>query len=312
MDTRDPLKTGFGAAAAAVVIGSRVVEAQQAGQTVAGNALHANPGVGNDTNVGDPRAPLQTLAKAARRVNASTGTGGVTIVLSEGIHVAEERGMASIWVRPLESATARKLERTESATFPFWSPDSQFIAILQAGKLRRIPVNGGAPLTLADAPAGEGGAWNREGVVVFAPTDNGPLHRVDAAGGASEPVTQLDNGEFKHGGPGFCPTGNGFSIFVRANTVEKTGLYVQQPGSRDRTLVRPTQGRGAVVASGATGALLFMRENALLAQRMNLDDLRLEGEPVSVAQAGRMGGNNGRSAFWASDTGHLVYAPHRA
>ncbi|MGE3844570.1 MAG: hypothetical protein AB7I50_23645 [Vicinamibacterales bacterium] len=115
----------------------------------------------------------------------------MTIVLSEGIHVAEERGTASIWVRP------------HASTY---------------------------------------------------------------------------SGHWSTGGLGFDRTGNGFSIVVRANTVEKTGLYVQQLGSRDRALVRPTQGRGAVVASGATGVLLFMRENALLAQRMNLDDLRLEGE----------------------------------
>ena len=60
----------------------------------------------------------------------------------------------------------------------------------------------------------------------------------------------------------------------------------------------PTLGRGAMVSSGTGGLLLFMRENTVLAQRLDLDELRLEGEPVSVAQDVRTGGVNGRNSFF--------------
>ena len=111
--------------------------------------------------------------------------------------VADEDGVSSIWVRPLGALAAQRLDGTESAAFPFWSSDSQSLAFFQAGRLRRIPAAGGSPLAIADAPAGEGGTWNRDGVIVFAPAGAGPLHRVAASGGGSEPVTQLEDGEFR-------------------------------------------------------------------------------------------------------------------
>jgi hypothetical protein len=41
---------------------------------------------GVDTNVGTKDTPLRMLAEAARRVNESTGSGPMTIVLAEGIY----------------------------------------------------------------------------------------------------------------------------------------------------------------------------------------------------------------------------------
>src|SRR5205085_2414553 len=36
-------------------------------------------------------------------------------------------GKVLLWIRPLDSATAQPLAGTERATFPFWSPDSNFV-----------------------------------------------------------------------------------------------------------------------------------------------------------------------------------------
>ena len=58
-------------------------------------------------------------------------------------------------------------------SYPFWAPDSRAIGFFADGKLKRIDLAGGTPQVLADAPAGRGGTWNRDGVVVFAPSPNG-------------------------------------------------------------------------------------------------------------------------------------------
>src|SRR5581483_11406777 len=217
--------------------------------------------------------------------------------------IADESGKGrSLWVRALGSPTAQKLDRTDGAGFPFWSPDSQNIAFFADSKLKRIPVSGGSLLTICDAANPDGGTWNRDGVIIFAPEPNGPLHRVLAAGGVSAPVTTLDKAqqETAQRFPQFLPDGQRFLYWARG---AKTGIYVQSLESNQRTFVAATPGR-AVFASGF---LLFLRDNTLLAQRLNLKSLRPEDEPVSVAEDIRSGGANGRNAFSVSENGVLAY-----
>jgi len=218
--------------------------------------------------------------------------------------IADEAGKGrDLWVRPLGSLTAQKLDRTDGARFPFWSPDSQTIGFFADGKMKRIPVSGGSPLTICDAPNGEGGTWNRDGVIVFSPDATGPLHRVLAAGGVSSPVTSVDKAqESAHNWPQFLPDGQRFIYLARGGG--KTGIYVQSLGSRERTFLMATQGRAAFAQPGL---LLFLRDNTLLAQKLDLKNLRLTGEPVSIAEDVRIGGNNGRNSFSVSENGVLAY-----
>ena len=79
-------------------------------------------------------------------------------------------GKSQLWVRSLDTLTAQALAGTEGAFQPFWSPDSRFIGFFAGGKLKKIEVSGGPPITLCDAPDPRGGTWNRDGVIVFGPT----------------------------------------------------------------------------------------------------------------------------------------------
>ena len=91
--------------------------------------------------------------------------------------------------------SAQSLAGTEDATYPFWSPDSRSIGFFADRKLKKIEAAGGPALTLCDAPNGRGGAWNRDGVIVFAPNTGGALQRVSASGGQASAVTKLDEAE---------------------------------------------------------------------------------------------------------------------
>lgn len=92
MNRRQALRTGLSVAAAAVALRSELSAGQGAVTTaaIAGDTLYVSPAAGSDTNAGGHEAPLRTLAEAARRVNASTGSGPVTVVLAEGIHAIGE------------------------------------------------------------------------------------------------------------------------------------------------------------------------------------------------------------------------------
>jgi eukaryotic-like serine/threonine-protein kinase len=212
-------------------------------------------------------------------------------------------GRLSLWVRPLDSLSAQRLDKTDGASpYPFWSPDSKSIAFFADGKLKRIAVSGGSLQVICDAPQGEGGTWSTEGVIVFAPNSAGPLHRVLAAGGISTPVTAVEEsrGE-RHAWPQFLPDGRHFLYLSRG---QKSGIYVQTLGSNDRKLVLETLVRAAFVPPGR---LLFIREGTLMAQDLDPGSVQLKGEPAPVAEEVNANEDIGRAAFSVSGNGVLVY-----
>ena len=116
----------------------------------------------------------------------------------------DDAGVRSLWLRPLDSTVYHHLDRTEGASLAFWSPDSQFIAFFADGKIKKIPVTGGSPLTICEAGVGdgEGGTWSPNGVILFpAPRKDatafpkGALNRVPASGGTLQRATALNTGE---------------------------------------------------------------------------------------------------------------------
>ncbi len=86
------------------------------------------------------------------------------------------------WTRPRRG----RLPSTENAQYPFWSPDSRRIGFFSNGKLRVIEAVGGPPLALCDTGDGKGGSWGSNGVIVFSPSYNTPIHQVAEAGGESD------------------------------------------------------------------------------------------------------------------------------
>ena len=53
--------------------------------------------------------------------------------------------------RAPDSLSARLLDGTDFATYPFWSPDSRSVGFFADGKLRRIEIDGGPAQTPASA-----------------------------------------------------------------------------------------------------------------------------------------------------------------
>ena len=100
-------------------------------------------------------------------------------------------GKDTLWVRALSASGAQQLNGTESAAFPFWSPDSRHIGFFAEGKLKTVDIAGGGIETLCDAPIGFGGTLNHSGTIVFAPFYTGPLYRLSRSGGVPTPVTRL-------------------------------------------------------------------------------------------------------------------------
>ena len=226
--------------------------------------------------------------------------------------VTGSSGTTKLWVRPLNSLSARELPGTETATFPFWSPDSRSLGFFAAGKLKRVEVAGGLPTEICDVGSGRGGTWNEEGVVLFNSVNNGPLLRVPATGGTPVPLTTVDTaqGENSHRWPQFLPGGRRFIYFVRTASLENHWVYLgslDRPQEKIRLLGSPTNAVYALGRDKPFGHLLWVRDGTLLAQPFDLEKGQITGEPLTLAEGVGFGEASRLGAVSAANDGTLVY-----
>src|SRR5437773_6414514 len=182
------------------------------------------------------------------------------------------------------SSSAQPLAGTEGGIEPFWSPDNQTVGFFADSKLKRIEASGGGLQILADGPLARGGTWNRDGVILYAPSATGGIYRVAATGGTVQPVTTLDSvkHEDSHRWPCFLADGRHYVFLARSASIA-TGaaqVYGGSLDSKDRVLVVESGGRPAY----ASGRLLFVRGSNLMAQSFDEGSLRLSGDPTPIAE----------------------------
>ena len=237
-------------------------------------------------------------------------------VSPDGRHLAftaATGGKVQLWLRALEATEAKALAGTEGATYPFWSPDSRWIGFFADGKLKKVEVSGGLAQTLCDVGVGTGAAWSRDGVILFSALGGGGVARVSATGGEVTSVIRPDlkRQESDYSEPFFLPDGRHFLFSKFSGQKEVRGVYL---GSLDGTMNQRVLGDDSNAMYSAVGGgayLIFGREEALMAQPFDVRQLRLTGEPFSIAgQVGKVLGNSissRRRNFSVSDNGVLVF-----
>ena len=207
-----------------------------------------------------------------------------------------------LFIRRLDSNQLTRMEGTDDGSSPFWSPDSQHVAFFANSKLKRLPVVGGSATVLCDAPAGRGGSWGRDGVIIFG-INMQALFQIRDSSTEAKPLTQLDKaaGENSHRSPVFLPDGNRFLYFSRTDDLEKRGIYLEsldhkQP--RRRILIADGQFALGRDPESKTYYLLSQQGDKIAAQNFDLDRGELTGTSrILLDRAGTIS---------VSDTGVLV------
>ena len=225
-------------------------------------------------------------------------------------------GHTMMWVRPLDSLSARPLAGTEGAFFfPFWSPDGSSIGFWAEGKLKRVEASGGSPRTLCDVPATAfgGATWSRDGIIVIGSNSDG-LFRVPQAGGVPTRLTTVDSshGELGHTLPWFLPDGRHFLFIVRSAKPADNGIHLGTvDGIQRKQLIASAQtcAFAAPPSGSENGHLLFLRGGTLMAQALDTRRFELIGEPFPVAeQVGPRGGLAVSTGLYSvSASGVLAY-----
>ena len=246
--------------------------------------------------------------------DAFTGSAPSFAIAPDGRHVAVvafSQGLSMLWVRSITRPPWRRLEGTEGASSPFWSPDSQSIGFFASAKLppgdawlKTVRVSGGLPVELCGVPHGErSAAWNRGGVIIFG--GSGGLQKIPSAGGNPSPVTKLQKGENAHRWPWFLPDAEHFIYLAHGPAVSE--LRVGSLVSTDTWSLGPFESN----AMYARGHLLFVRGGKFMAQSFDTATRKLAGDPVVLADQTAVLDAGQRGLFSVSEAGVLAYSSWR-
>ena len=108
--------------------------------------------------------------------------------------VGQKDNRSQLYLRFLSSLEVKPLAGTEGASGPFFSPDSEWIGFFSTGKLRKVRLRGGSPITICEIQSDRGATWGPGDMIVLNSSGGFGmgLLRVPASGGTPEPLTQPD------------------------------------------------------------------------------------------------------------------------
>jgi serine/threonine protein kinase len=204
-------------------------------------------------------------------------------------------GKDVLWVRSFDSLPARSLAGTEGALFPFWSPDSRWIGFFtNRSTLQKIDITGGPPISVASALAGDGGTWNRDGVILFAAGATRLLYQVSAAGGEVVPLTRGEKSvTVGRLSPHFLPDGKHY-LYEGSQAGAGRAVYVSSVGSDTSKLLV----RDGTSPAYQHGYLFYLLGTTLIAQPFDEKRLEIAGDASAVAEQVQF--------FSASQTGAVL------
>jgi len=108
-------------------------------------------------------------------------------------YVAAESGLSHLYTRRLDQFDPVLIPDSEGASFPFFSPNGDWVAFSSQGKLKRAPADGGVPDVITEMTSFFGGVWTPKDVIVVSVPGMG-LATVPASGGTLQriPVATKD------------------------------------------------------------------------------------------------------------------------
>jgi serine/threonine protein kinase len=203
-----------------------------------------------------------------------------------------------LYLRPIGELDARLISGTEeNPQKPFFSPDGQWIGYVSGSdrKLKKISINGGAPVSLADIDSDGFLSWGKDDTIVYASGPN--IMRISANGGDPELLVE-GTGE-----PCYSPQvlSDGETVmFTLGLAPFKIMLQSLESGERKELIAG-----GDTAQFLQTGHIVHGVNDNLFARPFDLEKLELTGGPIPMVEGVLRDG--GAPQYAVSDSGALVY-----
>ena len=246
-------------------------------------------------------------AVAGARTTAILSPDGSRIVFP----VRGSDGVQRLATRTLDQPKATDMTGTELGTDAFFSPDGQWIGFFADGKLKKVQVQGGAPVTLCDAVNPIGGTWGDDGNIIFSRATDSTLMRVSSASGTPQPLTKTGiRNDVIHRWPQVLPGGKGVLLTLSANPFswEDGDIGVMSLETEQIKIVQRGGYSGRYLPSpDGAGHLLYVHESTLFGVRFDPDRLETLGTPVPLLSDVAGNSVEGAGQFHGAMNGFFVY-----
>jgi eukaryotic-like serine/threonine-protein kinase len=223
------------------------------------------------------------------------------------VYRARRDGVMRLFRRTPSRAEPEPVEGSESATAPFLSPEGRWIGFSRESTLYKVPVEGGPLVALCPAPGSVTAAWVDESTIVFGGAATYGLMSVQAQGGTPQRLTARD-----------ADARDEIHTLPSAMPDRRHVLFTILRAGRSELAVVPLAG-GAhhVIAQGSQGrvvgrdSLVFVRDGALWAARLDTDRLIVDGPPQRMSELVEVSSTSGVAQFEIAAPGTLAYMPRR-
>ncbi len=222
----------------------------------------------------------------------------------------DSTGAVHLCVRALDNEEVRVIPGTRGASYPFWGPDSRFVAYVAASGLHKVDTGGGPVQLVCRTENAKWGSWSEAGEILFAPSHSASIHLVSADGGDPVAVTDMNAEENtrSHRFPQWLPDGEHFIYLAwySGSTAGTSSGSVLRLGSADG---KPSRDLMLCQSSAAydSGHILYLHDNNLMARPFSVDTLEFTGPPQAILGDVLLLGGAQFGAFTISDTGMLAF-----
>jgi serine/threonine-protein kinase len=226
-------------------------------------------------------------------------------------YVASDGTVDRLYQRRMDLLEAWALPETAGASNPFFSPDGMWIGFFANHMLKKVSVEGGAPVALAPVRDNRGGCWSDGDEIVFAADAGSGLLRIPAGGGSPRPLTELDaaHGEMSHRWPSVVAGASAVLFTMKMQGLQSFDdapiAAVSLKSGERRNVI--DGGTGASYAS--TGHLVYARAGALLAAPFDPARLAVTGPPFTALEGVSHSRGTGSAHYALSRTGTLLSLP---
>jgi len=232
---------------------------------------------------------------------------GFALATSDGSRIvyvgpSQQAGVTQLWVKARDQLTATPLPGTLAPSAAVISPDDAWLAVVQGDSLRKMPITGGALISLAGGVSNAQGsvAWLDDGTLVYAARQPAQLVRIADAGGPGTVLWSSDSLTPWSLSP--LPGSRGVLFAACPPPCNRSAAWVLDLRNDSAHVVMPDAQSAFYVS---TRHLVYVdRDQTALAVPFDLASLATRGPPLavldSVAQTGAF------PYFWVSTGGTVV------
>ena len=220
------------------------------------------------------------------------------------VYRARRGRVTQLFRRSIDQLEALPIPGTEEATEPFLSPDGKWVGFEADGKLKKVLLAGGPPVTLFELEDEFlGAAWTRSGMMVVAQEGSG-LSLLSEGGGIPRLITRLEEGERHHRHPKLLLGEDAVLFGIWYGSLETQRIAIQSLQSGERQVLA----EGAKPHYARGGYLTFARKGAIWAVRLDVERWQVAGSPEPLLRDVQSTADAGER-FSLAENGTLVYQP---